>query len=161
MKIFKFLSLLGLLMMCSCSDDNSNSKLELKENENLVFGTISPECTGNNCFTVFKLTKESVFKDNSPQFSQGNYVENQANLTTLSSNRFVIANDLLSNFPIFILNEERQIGSPGAADDPYYFIQLTRNGETKIIEISSFEDRIPSKYRPFLQKLKSVTNQLN
>ena len=35
-----------------------------------------------------------------------NYVENQANLTTLSSSRFVIANDLLSNFPIFILNED-------------------------------------------------------
>jgi len=43
MKILRFLSLLGLLTIFSCSKDNNDTKLELIGEDNLVFGSYAGE----------------------------------------------------------------------------------------------------------------------
>jgi len=87
-------------------------------------------------------------------------MENPANLIVLSTDKFLIANDLLNYFPVSILNEERRIGNPGEVDGFTFYVQLTKNGETKIWEIDDRSEKIPAKYRIFLQKLKDKMTQL-
>lgn len=160
MKILKFLSLLGLLTISSCSKDNNDTKLELNGEDNLVFGSYAGECPPLDCGDIFKLNSNSLYKDVTTQFISGNWMENPANLIVLSNDKFLLANDLLNYFPISILNEERRIGNPGELDGAIYYVQLTKNGETKIWEIDDRSEKIPAKFRIFLQELKDKMTQL-
>ena len=150
-------------MLLSCSNDNQNEKLVLNENDSLVFTRYSPE--GPSSFTFYKLTNSQVFKDDTSGFVmisqlEANYNENPVNLEDLGSDKFNLTKDLLNYFPSKLLTTVRNIGNPGANDSGVLYVQLSKNGVTKIWELHSDPNDVREEFRVFVQKVNEKINQL-
>ncbi|WP_395045423.1 hypothetical protein [Flavobacterium sp.] len=154
--------LLLITLLYSFSNNNQDEKLVLNENDSLVFIRYSPK--GQYGYTFYKLTKNQVFR-NLTYFTYINqfkfyYNDNPERLVDLGSDKFNLTKDLVKYFPNRILAEERRIGNRSSFDDGAIYIQLTKNGVTKIWELESNPNLVPQEYRVFVQKVNEKINQL-
>ncbi len=154
--------LLFLFVILSCSNENQNRKLILNENDSLVF--IRFNSKGQYIYPFYKLTKSEVFRDDT-YFTYINqleyyYNEDTASLVNLGLDKFNLTKDLINYFPNKLLSTERKIGNPGALDGGVLYLQLTKNGVTKIWELDSDPNAVPEVFRVFVQKINEKINKL-
>ncbi len=151
--------LLIITVSLSCSKDNQNNKLVLNENENLVFSIYAGDPPVEFKPTYYKLTNSQVLKDETSGYAfQTN--NSQANFVVLGSNKFNTVKDLINYFPNKLISTKRKIGNPGANDSGVLYIQLTKNGITKIWELDSDPNAVPEEFRVFVQKVNEKINLL-
>lgn len=152
--------LLFLLAFWSCSKENQEEKLVLNENDSLVFSTYGGDPPDGFKPKYYKLTNSQVLKDETSGFAFENN-NSQANFVDLGSEKFDSTRDLINYFPNKLLITERRIGNPGANDGGVLFLQLTKNGVTKIWELDADPSAVPEEFRVFVQKVNEKINLLN
>lgn len=137
---------IGFLLPYS-SDDNN--KININEQNFLVFGHFYGECFGEQCVETFKLTDKSLFEDTIDNYS-GQHTE----FVELEKDLFEQVKDITDFFPNQLLNQnETLFGCPDCTDAGGLFIQYSENGNIKSWRIDQNKSNVPDYLHHFMDKV--------
>jgi hypothetical protein len=147
-----------LLVSCIAFAGLSCKKEKAGVVDYLSFGTAYGECVGN-CATFFKLEGDKIYPDNTTRYSREGPVV--FNTTALSNDKYLLAKELVDNFPPYLLTTAGQtFGCPDCADQGGIHIELKAKGETKFWHIDTDITKQPVEIRPYIEKMRTILGQL-
>ena len=136
-----------------CKKDKEDGAVDF-----LSFGTAYDECIGN-CANFFKLAGDKIYPDNTTRYSgEGSVI---FKTTALSNDKYLLAKELIDNFPAYLLTTSGQtFGCPDCADQGGIHIELKTKGETKFWHIDIDVTKQPVEIRSYIERMRTILGQL-
>ena len=143
-------------LAADCSKEN-NDPNTVDENTELIFGNYFGHCFGN-CVHLYKMKDGELFAD---LMDQGNPAEATFGSTPLTNEKYQEAMPVMETFPEELLDEEKStIGCPDCADQGGYFIQITRDGETRTWKLDTNQNSLPSYLKSYTNLIRETMEKL-
>ncbi len=127
--------------------------------EALMFGTFYSECFGENCIEIFKLQDGKLYEDTNDEYPS---IEgNQYDWVELSSDKYILAEDLKAAFPADLKDEsEIIIGMPDAGDWGGVFVGLLDGTDPEFWIIDNMKDNIPLYLYDFIVNIQNTVTEI-
>jgi hypothetical protein len=148
---------LTLFLFTACENDNT---VKLSTSDYIIFGHFYGECVGEQCVEIFRLEENKLFEDTKDQYPKsGSFYDGK--YIPLSQRKFKETQDLLTYFPIVLLDEaDIVVGNPDATDGGGLYIEYNYNGVRKFWLLDNMKNKVPTKYHNFIDKVNEKIRQL-
>lgn len=149
--VFFGISILFLISASGC-------KKESNKFNSIIFGKYFGEC-GGNCASFYHLTSNKLYGDRMEYYMGPKDLKFQK--FALSSEDFKISQAISDSLPAFFTTEESQtIGCPDCRDQGGLYIEIHRNGNTKIFTIDPDVRRLPNEVMSYIDLLQTTIDKL-
>lgn len=152
-KAIQFLIVIVSLLSCSSGDE----RIEVKNQNFLIFGHFYGHCRGENWIETFKLTENHVFEDTVDDYSGNNF-----KFIALEDKKFQEVRNLVDFLPNQLFTQRDTIyGCPDCADGGGLFIQYSKNGVLRSWRIDQSKQNVPKYLHDFIDKVNEKISLLN
>lgn len=153
-KILSILFALSIALSCS---DNDNDRIDINEQNFLIFGHYYGMCVGEGCVETFKLTDQALYEDTIDDYA-GEHME----FVQLNDAVFEQVKDLADFFPNKLLSQSDTVfGCPDCADGGGLLIQYSQNGKVKTWRIDQSKMNVPEYLHTFMDKVNEKIALIN
>lgn len=147
----KVLILAFCISMFGCS-----KKISLQSDEYFAFGTARGFCAGN-CANFYLIKNGQIFPDDMYYYHDSLTFKT----TPLSNEKYLLATQLINNFPDYLKNNPNKIiGCPDCADQGRIYIEQKSNGRKYYWHIDTNVESQPGEIKEYISQLKDIVAQL-
>ncbi len=149
--------ILPIFLIQGCSKDES---IILLESDYFIFGTFYGECIGEGCVEIYKIDNDMLYEDIEDMYPNGGSQET-GNYQALSDEKFMEVNEIVSNIPETIWRiDEGTIGCPDCTDGGGVYIEIKKEGTTKVWLIDNFKNNVPETLHDVITKVHNAVDVL-
>lgn len=153
----KKLSLLLLLLLVLGCKKDTTAPVDLDKLDYFIFGRASGFCVGSSCVMLYKLENQQLFPDADMTYTQFSTGDIAFGTTSLPTDKVLLAQALLAEFPSSLLNEPNgTLGCPDCTDQGVYYIKMKSGKTVREWHIDPFLDQ----YHPFCNAISITLSQL-
>ncbi len=154
----KPLIMVGLVAIMALSACKKETTAPVPKPDSLIFGRYNPMCvTPMVCGQFYLLQNNMLFADQSYYMTPNPFA-----LAKEPDSLYVIAKQLIDNFPAYLLNHpsDSLIGCPGCADGAVIRLWATANDVRTKWDVNADTSQIPAELRTYIWQAGHVLDQL-
>lgn len=151
MKYIYLVFMMTLVFSCE------KNKIEIGNNDYLIFGHFYGFCAGDDCVQTYKLTSTDLFKDYKDRFK-----DTVPDFRPMEKDKFEQVKGIMDSFPIRLLDSEKTIiGCPDCADQGGLRIELFKKGKLQSWKIDQSKNAVPKYLHDFMDTINNAIGLIN